>query len=195
MQCPVAVECNLNDPHCLFRYNSNSLVVFVTYSNCRTQLSLLISCSVAPVSEAAAAGSKLPDIFSEISRKCIICYQPNINKKKEFEIIQFVSKPYFSKFHLLTGFMNLPWYSVGVRCTSKTANICRNLVCSWSKNLNIYILRKMEFSRTKYLHIRQRTNHDSYLLPPPPTPPIRSSSLSCFSSSKISEVKMLKSVD
>lgn len=56
---------------------------------------------------AAATGSKLPDIFSEIERKCIICYQPYINEKKEFEIIQFVSKPYFSKFHLLTGFMNL----------------------------------------------------------------------------------------
>ena len=198
MQCPVAVECNLNDPHCLFRYNSNSLVVFVTYSNCQKTMPdpvIFINILFSPPSQAAAAGSKLPDIFSEISRKCIICYQPNINKKKEFEIIQFVSKPYFSKFHLLTGFMNLPWYSVGVRCTSKTANICRNLVCSWSKNLNIYILRKMEFSRTKYLHIRQRTNHDSYLLPPPPTPPIRSSSLSCFSSSKISEVKMLKSVD
>ena len=146
VQCPVAMECNLNDPHCLFRYNSNSLVVFVTYSNCqKTMEDPVISINIlfrrTSASLPAATGSKLPDIFSEISRKCIICYQPNINKKKEFEIIQFVSKPYFSKFHILTGFMNLPWYRVlVVRCTSKTANICRNLVWSWSKNLNIYIL-------------------------------------------------------
>ena len=118
-------------------------------------------------------------------------------KKKEFEIIQFVSQPYFSKFHLLTGFMDLPWYRVlVVECTSKTANICRNLVCSWSKNLNIYILRKIEFSRLKYLHMRQRTNMIlifTLLLPPPSHPAFLF--ICTFSSSKITEGKMLESVD
>ena len=32
--------------------------------------------------------------------------------KKEVEIIQFVSKPYFSKFHPRTGFMNLSLYAL-----------------------------------------------------------------------------------
>ena len=51
----------------------------------------------------------------------------------------------------------------------------------------------MEFSRVKYLHIRQRAN--MILIFTLPSPPILSSSLHCFSSSNITEVKKMKSLD
>ena len=127
VQCPTAVQCNLNDPDCLFRSNSNSLVVFVTYSHCQKTMGnpvIFSNILFRRPSQAPAPGNKVQDIFREISRKCIISYQPNINKKKEFEIIQFVSKPYFSKFHLLTGFMNLAWYKV---CGTVHFQNCKHL--------------------------------------------------------------------
>ena len=75
VQCPVAVECNLNDPHCLFRHNSNSLVVFVTYSDCPKTMEdpvIFINILFRRPYEPAAVSYKVPDVFREISRKCII---------------------------------------------------------------------------------------------------------------------------
>ena len=120
--------------------------------------------------EAAAVSYKVLDIFREISRKCIMCYQPNINMKKEFEIIQFVSKLYFSKFHLLTGFMNPAWWVGSGMHFQDCEHLQKSRVEPW-KNVNIYILRKMEFSGMKYLHQRQRTKMFLNVTVPPSLPP------------------------